>query len=289
MSAAVALANLDIFEEEKLNEHVREELAAVPRRRSSGCIDLPIVGDVRGDGYFFGIELVKDKATKETFDDDESERLLRGFLSKALFDAGLYCRADDRGDPVVQLAPPLTIGQREFDEIEGILRGVLTEAWTRSVSPTPRRSSFWLDDAGPEDLTPRAALPGDIRGRRLRSSAPASPGSGPRYYLLEREPELTRGGAREGDRRLRRLRPQRRLVLGPVPALGARRSRAARPGRRAAMRRRMIDTVDEVGRAGAAARHRLRLREGRHRRVRAIGVRAARRRGRDRGRRAARR
>jgi hypothetical protein len=86
---------------------------------------------VRGDGYFFGIELVKDKTTKETFDDDESERLLRGFLSKALFEAGLYCRADDRGDPVVQLAPPLTIGKPEFDEIEGILRDVLTEAWTR--------------------------------------------------------------------------------------------------------------------------------------------------------------
>ena len=94
-------------------------------------LDLPIVGDVRGDGYFFGIELVKDKATKETFNDDESERLLRGFLSKALFDAGLYCRADDRGDPVIQLAPPLIAGQAEFDEIEQILRGVLTEAWTR--------------------------------------------------------------------------------------------------------------------------------------------------------------
>lgn len=83
---------------------------------------------MRGDGYFFGIELVKDKATKTTFDDDESERLLRGFLSKALFDAGLYCRADDRGDPVIQLAPPLTMGPAEFDEIEGILRTVLTEA-----------------------------------------------------------------------------------------------------------------------------------------------------------------
>ena len=94
-------------------------------------LDLPIVGDVRGDGYFYGIELVKDKATKETFDDDESERLLRGFLSKALFDAGLYCRADDRGDPVIQLAPPLICGQAEFDEIEQILRGVLTEAWQR--------------------------------------------------------------------------------------------------------------------------------------------------------------
>jgi adenosylmethionine-8-amino-7-oxononanoate aminotransferase len=130
VSAAVALENLAIFEEEGLNAHVRENS---PKFRAAleRLLDLPIVGDVRGDGYFFGIELVKDKATKQTFDDDESERLLRGFLSKALFDAGLYCRADDRGDPVVQLAPPLTIGEPEFDEIEGILRGVLSEAWTR--------------------------------------------------------------------------------------------------------------------------------------------------------------
>jgi len=130
VSAAVALANLDIFEEEGLNAHVRENS---PRFRAEleKLKDLPIVGDVRGDGYFFGIEMVKDKATKETFDDDEAERLLRGFLSKALFDAGLYCRADDRGDPVIQLAPPLTIGPAEFTQIEQILRGVLTEAWSR--------------------------------------------------------------------------------------------------------------------------------------------------------------
>ncbi|MCU1439932.1 MAG: aspartate aminotransferase family protein [Rhodoglobus sp.] len=130
VSASVALANLDIFEEEKLNERVREN-SPIFRQTLERLGDLPIVGDVRGDGYFFGIELVKDKATKTTFDDDESERLLRGFLSKALFDAGLYCRADDRGDPVIQLAPPLTTGPAEFDEIEGILRGVLTEAWSR--------------------------------------------------------------------------------------------------------------------------------------------------------------
>ena len=130
VSAAVALANFDIFEEEKLNERVREN-SPIFRQTLERLGDLPIVGNVRGDGYFFGIELVKDKATKETFTDDESERLLRGFLSKALFDAGLYCRADDRGDPVIQLAPPLTVGPSEFDEIESILRGVLTEAWTR--------------------------------------------------------------------------------------------------------------------------------------------------------------
>ncbi|WP_349862482.1 aspartate aminotransferase family protein [Leifsonia sp. WHRI 6310E] len=127
VSAAVAMENLDIFEEEGLNERVREN-SPLFRAELEKLLDLPIVGDVRGDGYFFGIELVKDKTTKETFDDDESERLLRGFLSKALFDAGLYCRADDRGDPVVQLAPPLTIGPEEFVEIRQILESVLTEA-----------------------------------------------------------------------------------------------------------------------------------------------------------------
>jgi adenosylmethionine-8-amino-7-oxononanoate aminotransferase len=130
VSSAVALENLAIFEEEGLTERVKQN-SPLFRAALERLLDLPIVGDVRGDGYFFGIELVKDKATRETFDDDESERLLRGFLSKALFDAGLYCRADDRGDPVVQLAPPLTIGPAEFDEIEGTLRSVLTEAWSR--------------------------------------------------------------------------------------------------------------------------------------------------------------
>jgi adenosylmethionine-8-amino-7-oxononanoate aminotransferase len=130
VSAAVAMANLDLFEREGLNQHVLQNEGAF-RATLEKLLDLPIVGDVRGDGYFYGIELVKDKSTKETFDEDESERLLRGFLSKALFEAGLYCRADDRGDPVVQLAPPLIIGQNEFDEIEQILRGVLTEAWNR--------------------------------------------------------------------------------------------------------------------------------------------------------------
>jgi adenosylmethionine-8-amino-7-oxononanoate aminotransferase len=130
VSAAVALANLDIFEREGLNQHVREQAPAF-RATLEKLLDLPIVGDVRGEGFFYGIELVKDKATRETFDDDESERLLRGFLSKALFDAGLYCRADDRGDPVVQLAPPVIVGQAEFDEIERTLRSVLTEAWSR--------------------------------------------------------------------------------------------------------------------------------------------------------------
>jgi adenosylmethionine-8-amino-7-oxononanoate aminotransferase len=130
VGAAVALANLDIFEREDLLGHVRKN-SEVLRGYLERLNDLPIVGDVRGDGYFFGIELVKDKATRATFSDDESERLLRGFLSKALFDAGLYCRADDRGDPVVQLAPPLVCDESHFVEIEQVLRSVLAEAGNR--------------------------------------------------------------------------------------------------------------------------------------------------------------
>jgi hypothetical protein len=130
VSCAVALANLDLFEKEDLLGNVRSNEGAF-RSTLEKLYDLPIVGDIRGDGYFYGIELVKDKDTRETFTDEESERLLRGFLSTALFDAGLVCRADDRGDPVIQLAPPLICGQEHFDEIERILREVLTEAWER--------------------------------------------------------------------------------------------------------------------------------------------------------------
>ncbi|MFC1414516.1 aspartate aminotransferase family protein [Streptacidiphilus sp. N1-12] len=130
VSSAVALANLDLFEREGLNKHVLENEDAF-RATLEKLHDLPIVGDVRGNGFFYGIELVKDKVTKETFSDDECERILYGYVSKALYENGLYCRADDRGDPVIQLSPPLIADQSTFDEIEGILRTVLTEAWNR--------------------------------------------------------------------------------------------------------------------------------------------------------------
>jgi adenosylmethionine-8-amino-7-oxononanoate aminotransferase len=130
VSTAVALANMDLFEKEDLIGGVAARGAAF-RAVLEDLRDLPIVGDIRGDGFFYGIELVKDKETRESFDDDEAERLLRGFLSGALFDAGLICRADDRGDPVVQLAPPLICEQEHFDLMGEILRSVLSEAWTR--------------------------------------------------------------------------------------------------------------------------------------------------------------
>jgi adenosylmethionine-8-amino-7-oxononanoate aminotransferase len=128
--AAVAMANLDAFEREGVIENVRAHEGEF-RAMLESLRDLPIVGDVRGTGYFHAIELVKDKGTKESFDDEESETLLRGFLSGELYRRGLICRADDRGDPVIQLSPPLIAGPEQFQEIEGILRPLLEEAGER--------------------------------------------------------------------------------------------------------------------------------------------------------------
>ena len=127
VSSAVALANLDLFEELSVLKNVRANEEYF-RHSLEQLYELDIVGHVRGAGYFYAVELVKDRTTKETFNDEESERLLRGFLSGALYDAGLICRADDRGDPVVQLAPPLTTTREQIDEIVARLRRVLTAA-----------------------------------------------------------------------------------------------------------------------------------------------------------------
>ena len=124
------MANLDAFEREGVLENVRANEAGF-RAMLESLRELPIVGDVRGAGYFHAIELVKDQETKESFSDEESETLLRGFLSGELYRRGLICRADDRGDPVIQLSPPLIAGPEQFAEIEAILRPVLTEAGER--------------------------------------------------------------------------------------------------------------------------------------------------------------
>jgi adenosylmethionine-8-amino-7-oxononanoate aminotransferase len=128
--SAIALKNIEIMKRERIMEHVLGNEGAF-RSTLEQLLDLPIVGDVRGTGYFYAVELVKDKETRATFSDEECETLLRGFLSPALFERGLICRADDRGDPVVQISPPLVATQAEFDEMTGILGDVLEEAWTR--------------------------------------------------------------------------------------------------------------------------------------------------------------
>jgi adenosylmethionine-8-amino-7-oxononanoate aminotransferase len=132
VAAAVALANLDLFEREGLCEHVLAKEGEF-RAVLDGLRDIPIVGDVRGAGYFHAIELVSDQDTKQGFSAEQSEDLLRGFLSGELYRRGLICRADDRGDPVVQFAPPLIADTEQFEEIGEILRSVLSEAADRAL------------------------------------------------------------------------------------------------------------------------------------------------------------
>jgi len=143
VAAAAAMAAIDIYEREDLPGHVQRKEGEF-RAMLESLREIPIVGDIRGAGFFFAIELVKDQETKESFSDEESEDLLRGFLSGELFRRGLICRADDRGDPVIQLAPPLIADTEQFEEIREVLHGVLTEAakrpGTTSSAGSPRRA-----------------------------------------------------------------------------------------------------------------------------------------------------
>jgi adenosylmethionine-8-amino-7-oxononanoate aminotransferase len=130
VASAVALKNIEIMKRDQIVEHVAATQDTF-RAKLDELLDLPIVGDVRGTGFFYAVELVKDKETRETFSEEECETLLRRFLSPRLWERGLICRADDRGDPVVQISPPLVAGQEEFDRIVSILGDALAEAWTR--------------------------------------------------------------------------------------------------------------------------------------------------------------
>jgi adenosylmethionine-8-amino-7-oxononanoate aminotransferase len=129
VATAVALKNLEVMEREDVLGNVRRNedyFRAVLEKLA----EKPIVGDVRGAGYFMSLELVRDKDTRETFSDEECDRLLRGFLSPRMLDAGLICRADDRGDPVIQLSPPLIATREDLDYVHDVLDTVLDDAWT---------------------------------------------------------------------------------------------------------------------------------------------------------------
>jgi adenosylmethionine-8-amino-7-oxononanoate aminotransferase len=130
VQSAIALKNIEIMKRDRIVEHVADKEDDF-RSTLAQLLELPIVGDLRGTGFFYAIELVKNKETRETFTDDECETLLRGFLSPRMFERGLICRSDDRGDPVVQISPPLVADQHEIDQIAGILGDVLQEAWER--------------------------------------------------------------------------------------------------------------------------------------------------------------
>ena len=155
VQAAIALKNLEIMKRERIVEHV----ARAARTRSASTLaqllDLPIVGDLRGTGFFYALELVKDKETRETFSRrGVARRCCAASSRRGCSRRGLICRADDRGDPVIQISPPLIAGQAEFDEIAGILGEVLAEAWSRSN--LPGATPWWLEEASPQARTATA-------------------------------------------------------------------------------------------------------------------------------------
>jgi adenosylmethionine-8-amino-7-oxononanoate aminotransferase len=126
VSAAIAMKSIEIFERDEVLQNVRA-LEGHLEERMESLRELPIVGDVRGRGFFWAVEMVRD-GEGTPFDADARELLLRGFLPRRLLDAGIIARADDRGDSVIQIAPPLISDRALLDQIVDALGDVLLDA-----------------------------------------------------------------------------------------------------------------------------------------------------------------
>jgi adenosylmethionine-8-amino-7-oxononanoate aminotransferase len=133
LSCAIALANLDVFERDDLIGHVQRNQAEWRAEFERFGDEHPMIGDVRGDGFFYSLELVKDKATKATFTPDERDDLIKQFLVPRARALGVYMRVDDRAETAAQFAPPLVAGREELDEFLGVLKPLLDEAWEQRV------------------------------------------------------------------------------------------------------------------------------------------------------------
>ncbi|HYY77329.1 MAG TPA: aspartate aminotransferase family protein [Gaiellaceae bacterium] len=131
LSCAIAVANLAIMEREDLIGRVQRQTSEFRARCQALVDEHPMVGDLRGDGYFWSLELVKDKETKETFTPEERDELIKGFLTPRARELGVYMRFDDRAETAAQFSPPLVAGPAEFEEMTSVLRQVLDEAWER--------------------------------------------------------------------------------------------------------------------------------------------------------------
>ena len=133
LSCAIALANLEVFESEDLIGHVQRHQDEWKAELNRFAGDHPMVGEVRGDGFFYSLELVKDKATKETFTPEERDELIKQFIVPRARELGVYMRVDDRAETAAQFSPPLVAGREEFDEFLGVLKQLLDEAWEQKV------------------------------------------------------------------------------------------------------------------------------------------------------------
>jgi adenosylmethionine-8-amino-7-oxononanoate aminotransferase len=127
VSCAAANANLDIMLEEDLPGRAREMGAYLRDALETTLGNHPNVGDIRGVGLFLGVELVADRASKETFRDND----LLAWLTDQMRDRGLIQRNDSRNDPTTQLCPPLVITREECDRTVTILEETITELGRR--------------------------------------------------------------------------------------------------------------------------------------------------------------
>jgi adenosylmethionine-8-amino-7-oxononanoate aminotransferase len=133
LATAVASAALDIYEREQVLENVRV-LEPYLSERLQRLRRFPLVGDVRGVGFFWAIELVRERETRQRFSAQDADWLLRGVLSRALDELGLLCRLDDRGEPVIQLSPPLVADRELLGRIVDIVEEALERASTALAS-----------------------------------------------------------------------------------------------------------------------------------------------------------
>ena len=127
VSCAVGIANLDVMQGERIVEHVAE-LQDYFRAGLESLLDIPICKEIRGTGFFYAIELMRDPDSMTKFTEEEGQELVVDNLKPRLLDVGLLARADNRGDPIMQYSPPLIAGTEEIDEIVEKSRTVLTEA-----------------------------------------------------------------------------------------------------------------------------------------------------------------
>ena len=126
LSAAIALRALEIIERDKVLDNVRELQGHLASRVES-LAELPIVGDVRGAGFFYAVELVGD-ADDGAFSDAARNALIAELIPRRLREAGLLARVYNRAAPLVQIAPPLISGRQLIDRIAEIIADTLDEA-----------------------------------------------------------------------------------------------------------------------------------------------------------------
>jgi adenosylmethionine-8-amino-7-oxononanoate aminotransferase len=141
-SCAAALANLAILEREQLNQRAQDMGAYLMRELRAAVGEHPNVGDIRGMGMFMAIELVRDRQGNAPLEEPN----LMAWLSDQFKRRGLICRADDRLDPVIQLAPPLNIPQEDADQVVAIVADVI-HALGRKLGTQPTMEAVKLPQA----------------------------------------------------------------------------------------------------------------------------------------------